>query len=51
MRLCDVGGSTKHNLLEPYPAELMIARPASALVNSVRNDGPELLEPNHAAAA
>jgi putative SOS response-associated peptidase YedK len=32
------------SLLEPYPAGLMCAAPASALVNSVRNEGPELLE-------
>jgi putative SOS response-associated peptidase YedK len=32
------------SLLRPYPAELMRAAPASALVNSVGNDGPELLE-------
>jgi putative SOS response-associated peptidase YedK len=32
------------SLLEPYPAGLMRAAPASALVNSVRNEGPELLE-------
>ena len=31
------------SLLEPYPAELMRAASASALVNSVRNEGPELL--------
>lgn len=30
-------------LLEPYPAEAMIGTPVSVLVNSVRNDGPELL--------
>ena len=33
-------------LLEPYPAELMFASPASTLVNSVWNDGPELLDSN-----
>jgi putative SOS response-associated peptidase YedK len=31
------------SLLEPYPAERMEARPVSPLVNSVQNDGPELL--------
>lgn len=30
-------------LLNPYPAELMKSRPVSPLVNSPRNDGPELL--------
>jgi putative SOS response-associated peptidase YedK len=30
-------------LFAPYPAELMMARRASPLVNSVRNDGPEVL--------
>ena len=30
-------------LLEPYPAGLMQSIVASPLVNSVRNDGPELL--------
>jgi putative SOS response-associated peptidase YedK len=32
------------SLLEPYPAVLMRASRASTLVNSVRNDGPELLD-------
>lgn len=31
-------------LLDPYPAGKMTMRPASPLVNSVRNDGPELLD-------
>ncbi|MFN8187457.1 MAG: SOS response-associated peptidase [Gaiellales bacterium] len=31
------------SLLEPFPAGLMRARPASPLVNSVKNEGPELL--------
>jgi putative SOS response-associated peptidase YedK len=30
-------------LLRPYPCEEMTARPVSLLVNSPRNDGPELL--------
>lgn len=33
-------------LLEPYPAEMMGKAAVSPLVNSVRNDGPELLEPS-----
>jgi putative SOS response-associated peptidase YedK len=32
-------------LLEPYPAELMVAYAVSPRVNSPRNNGPELLEP------
>ncbi len=32
-------------LLGPYPAEAMQAVPVSRKVNSVRNDGPELIEP------
>jgi putative SOS response-associated peptidase YedK len=32
-------------LLVPYPAEQMHAAEASLLVNSVKNDGPELLDP------
>jgi putative SOS response-associated peptidase YedK len=31
--------------LVPYPADLMVARPVSTRVNSVRNNGPELIEP------
>ena len=31
-------------LLVPAPDELLVAQPASTLVNSPRNDGPELLE-------
>lgn len=33
------------DLLKPYPAEEMEAWPISALVNSPKNDGPEVLEP------
>jgi len=33
------------DLLEPYPAELMEAYPVAKTVNSVRNDGPELIKP------
>ena len=32
-------------VLAPYPADLMVARPVSTRVNSVRNNGPELIEP------
>lgn len=32
-------------VLGPYPADLMLARPVSTRVNSVRNNGPELIEP------
>jgi putative SOS response-associated peptidase YedK len=38
-------------LLEPYPAALMVAAPASRDVNSVRNDFPGLLLPDNALAA
>jgi putative SOS response-associated peptidase YedK len=31
------------SLLEPYPAQRMASRPVSRLVNSVQNEGPELL--------
>jgi putative SOS response-associated peptidase YedK len=34
------------SLLEPYPAELMLAMPASTRVNSVRNDDSGLLLPD-----
>ena len=39
------------SLLEPYPAELMVALPASTRVNSVRNDDSGLLLPDDALAA
>jgi len=32
-------------VLAPYPADLMLAHPVSTRVNSVRNNGPELIEP------
>jgi len=38
------------SLLQPYPAELMAAVPASTRVNSVRNDDAELLRPDALAA-
>ena len=31
-------------LLAPAPDDLLVVRPASPLVNSVKNEGPELLE-------
>ena len=31
-------------LLVPAPNDLLVVRPASPLVNSVKNEGPELLE-------
>jgi putative SOS response-associated peptidase YedK len=45
--------SKEHALspLEPYPADLMIALPASTRVNSVRNDDSGLLLPDDALAA
>jgi putative SOS response-associated peptidase YedK len=41
----DASTSKEHalSLLEPYPAELMLALPASTRVNTVRNDEPGLL--------
>jgi putative SOS response-associated peptidase YedK len=33
------------DMLAPYPAEQMEAYPVSNLVNSVKNDSPELIEP------
>jgi putative SOS response-associated peptidase YedK len=39
------------SLLEPYPADLMVALPASTRVNSVRNDDSALLLPGDALAA
>jgi hypothetical protein len=42
-----LGVSREHALspLRPLDAALMISRPVSRLVNSVRNDGPMPLEP------
>ena len=37
--------------LQPYPAELMIALPASTRANSTRNDDSGLLLPDDALAA
>ncbi len=39
------------SLLEPYPAELMVALPASTRVNSVRNDDSGLLVADESLAA
>ncbi len=39
----DVDALTK--LLVPYPADLLDAYPVDTKVNSVRNDGPELIDP------
>jgi putative SOS response-associated peptidase YedK len=39
------------SLLEPYPAELMLALPASSRANSTRNDDSGLLVPDEALAA
>jgi putative SOS response-associated peptidase YedK len=39
------------SLLEPYPASLMLALPASTRVNSVRNDDAGLLLPDDTLAA
>ncbi len=39
------------SLLGPYPADLMLALPASTRVNSVRNDDSGLLLPDGAVAA
>jgi len=33
------------DLLQPYPADEMFAHPVSKLVNSVKNDSPECIEP------
>jgi putative SOS response-associated peptidase YedK len=39
------------SLLAPYPPEQMRAYPVSRLVNDVRRDGPELVEPVGAVGA
>jgi putative SOS response-associated peptidase YedK len=39
----DISVAHAISLLEPYPAERMEMRPVSRLVNSVQNEGPELL--------
>jgi putative SOS response-associated peptidase YedK len=46
----DIEAHEAISFLEPYPAVLMKALPASPLVNSVRNDFPALFEANAAAA-
>ncbi len=40
-----------HDLLRPFPADLMTAWPVAALVNNPRHDGPELSEPLKPAGA
>lgn len=40
----DAAGEEAVRVLEPYPAWLMLARPASSAVNSVRNDYRDLIE-------
>jgi putative SOS response-associated peptidase YedK len=49
----DASISKEHalSLLEPYPADLMLAVPASTRANSVRNDDSGLLSPDDALAA
>jgi putative SOS response-associated peptidase YedK len=37
--------SLLQSLLKPYPGGLMTAYPVSKLVNSPKNDGPEILRP------
>lgn len=44
----DNGSADVLCLLRPYPPEAMQSRPVSTLVNSPRNDGPELLGPYNA---
>jgi putative SOS response-associated peptidase YedK len=39
------------SLLQPYPADLMLALPASTRANSTRNDDSGLLLPDDALAA
>ncbi len=48
----DLDVATEHalSLLEPYPADAILAAAASPLVNSVRNDDPGLLIANPIAA-
>ena len=41
----DENAGVLKKLLKPFPAEEMRAHPISTRVNSVRNDGPELIEP------
>lgn len=43
-RWLDPGQKDISDLLRPFPAEEMTARPVSTRVNSVRNEGPELIE-------
>lgn len=41
----ELGDEQLRELMLPYPNGLLAIRPASPLVNDVRNDGPELLDP------
>lgn len=47
----DISVDHAMSLLDPYPAEGMRMRQVSSLINSVKNDGPELLEPPADSAA
>jgi putative SOS response-associated peptidase YedK len=38
--------SSLKRLLVPAPADWLTIRPASTLANSVKNEGPELLDPS-----
>lgn len=42
----ELGPKQLAELLRPYPDGSLTIRPASPLVNDVRNDGPQLLDPN-----
>jgi putative SOS response-associated peptidase YedK len=44
MNLREPGPLSLKRLLVPAPDDLLVVRPASPLVNSVKNEGPELLE-------
>jgi putative SOS response-associated peptidase YedK len=46
-RWCDHDAPLKdvHALLTPYPADQMVVSEASPLVNSTKNEGPQLLDP------
>ena len=45
LRLGDITPEEVAAVTAPYPADDMEANPISSLVNSPRNDGPEILEP------
>jgi putative SOS response-associated peptidase YedK len=42
----ELGLEQMREMLRPCPAGLLELRPASPLVNDVKNDGPELLDPD-----